>query len=81
MIKLTNVNKYFYHKKQNELHVLKNINLSFNDKGLIVILGESGSGKSTLLNIIGGLDKPTNGSLIFNDHEFTSYESSKWDQL
>jgi ABC-type lipoprotein export system ATPase subunit len=81
MIKLNNINKYFYHKKPNQLHVLKNIDLTFKDKGLVVILGESGSGKSTLLNIIGGLDSPTIGSVVFEDYTFNKYVSHKWDQF
>ena len=46
--------------------VLKDINLKLPQSSLIVILGKSGSGKSTLLNIIGGIDKPTSGGVIFS---------------
>ena len=38
---------------------------------LVVLLGPSGSGKSTLLNILGGLDVPTSGSVIYKDHNLT----------
>jgi putative ABC transport system ATP-binding protein len=39
---------------------------------LVVLLGPSGSGKSTLLNILGGLDTPTSGSVIYQDHNLTT---------
>ena len=40
----------------------------------IVVLGPSGSGKSTLLSLLGGLDRPTAGSISFRDHELTSFD-------
>lgn len=59
--------KYNGSKKE----VLKNINLVFDSKGLVTILGSSGCGKSTLLNIIGLIDKPTSGSIYFNGKDIT----------
>ena len=56
MITLKNINKYYNKGKSNEIHVLNEINLSFDDLGLTTILGPSGSGKSTLLHVVGGLD-------------------------
>ena len=56
MIEINNIRKKF-----NDNYVLKNINLAFPNKGMIIIEGESGSGKSTLLNIIGGLILPSDG--------------------
>ena len=56
MITLKNINKSY-----NNTKVLKNINLTLPDKGLICILGASGSGKSTLLNIIGKIEVPDKG--------------------
>src|SRR6476660_252937 len=38
----------------------------------VVLLGPSGSGKSTLLNILGGLDLPTSGEVIYQDHNLTT---------
>ena len=60
MITLKNINKSY-----NNTKVLKNINLTLPDKGLICILGASGSGKSTLLNIIGKIEVPDKGEVYF----------------
>ena len=42
----------------------------------VVLLGPSGSGKSTLLNILGGLDVPTSGSVVYKDHNLTAADDS-----
>ncbi|MGB3959802.1 MAG: ATP-binding cassette domain-containing protein, partial [bacterium] len=43
------------------VHALRGVDLTLHDGELVVVLGPSGSGKSTLLNIIGGMDKPSEG--------------------
>lgn len=48
--------------------VLDNISLSIPDGQFVAIMGPSGSGKTTLLHIISGLDRPTNGTVLFDDH-------------
>jgi len=62
IIELNNVNK-IYKTKVEEIHVLKDVNLSFGKGDFASIQGKSGSGKTTLLNILGLLDIPTNGEL------------------
>ena len=52
-------------KKCNNISLLRNINLSFPNKGMYFLTGKNGSGKSTLLSIIGGLNKPSNGEIYF----------------
>ena len=82
MYRLVNVSKS-YGKGSNAVNVLKEVNLSFPQTGLVSILGKSGSGKSTLLNIITGLDKPTGGKIYFlnrdlnklNGREKKNYQS------
>lgn len=54
-----------------EVHALRSIDLDLYEGELVVILGTSGSGKSTLLNIMGGLDVPTTGTVIYRDHVLT----------
>nr|WP_210312521.1 ABC transporter ATP-binding protein [Rhizobium giardinii] len=52
-----------------EVHALRGVDVDLRDGELVVLLGPSGSGKSTLLNILGGLDRPTSGSVVFRDRE------------
>ncbi len=59
------VKKYFV-GKPNELEILHGIDITVNEGEFVSIVGESGSGKSTLMNIIGALDKPTDGSYVLN---------------
>src|SRR5689334_21097339 len=53
------------------LRVLRGLNLSVSRGSLIALYGPSGSGKTTLLNLIGALDKPTGGSILFNGQDIT----------
>jgi putative ABC transport system ATP-binding protein len=54
-----------------QVHALRETDLTLYAGELVVILGPSGSGKSTLLNILGGLDAPTAGDVIFKDHQLS----------
>ena len=81
MIKITNLNKYFYRRKSNQIHVINSANISFPETGLVTILGESGSGKTTLLNVIGGLDNFHSGSIEYDDVKLSKYSSSKIDRI
>ncbi|MCQ2792704.1 MAG: ABC transporter ATP-binding protein, partial [Bacilli bacterium] len=73
MYKLVNVSK-IYGKGHNSVNVLKNVNLTFPNRGLVSILGKSGSGKSTLLNILTGLDAPTNGTIYFQNKNLSKFK-------
>ncbi|MGP1958710.1 MAG: lipoprotein-releasing ABC transporter ATP-binding protein LolD [Arsenophonus sp. NC-CH8-MAG3] len=57
-------------------NVLKNISLSINKSEMTAILGSSGSGKSTLLHLLGGLDTPSSGDIIFNGKKITILSSN-----
>jgi putative ABC transport system ATP-binding protein len=54
-----------------EVQALRSVDLDLYEGELVVLLGPSGSGKSTLLNILGGLDAPTSGDVVFRDHVLT----------
>ena len=53
------------------VQALRGVDLELPERELVVLLGASGSGKSTLLNILGGLDRPTEGRLFFRGSELT----------
>jgi putative ABC transport system ATP-binding protein len=54
-----------------EVHALQDVTLTLPGREFVVLLGPSGSGKSTLLNILGGLDVPTSGRVLYGNHELT----------
>ena len=64
-LRLNNISKHFNTDKK--IKVLKNLSYSFNKGKMYSLMGPSGSGKSTLLNLISLIDKPTLGSIKFNN--------------
>lgn len=81
MVKLEHVNKYFNRRRKNEIHVVNDTSLSFEDKGLVALLGPSGCGKTTLLNVIGGLDKVNKGKVYINGQRITRRSAGKIDKI
>ena len=80
MIKVTNLNKYYNKKKNNEIHVINDVSLTLPDTGLITFFGASGSGKTTLLNVIGGLDKAS-GIIQYDNDTIKNYRLTKVDKI
>ncbi|MBR5564538.1 MAG: ABC transporter ATP-binding protein [Roseburia sp.] len=66
MLHLSGIIKRFYIGKPNELQILNGINLDVNEGEFVSIVGASGSGKTTLMNMIGLLDRPTEGKYIID---------------
>lgn len=66
MLELRNINKCYIMKNE-RVNALKNINFTFPDKGLFVLMGPSGCGKSSLLNILTGLDSKYEGRVLYNN--------------
>lgn len=79
MLKLKHITKD-YVTKQNTVHVLKGITLNFRECEFVTILGQSGCGKTTLLNIIGGLDRYTDGDIIINGKSTKDFDDRDWDR-
>ncbi|MEE0946071.1 MAG: ATP-binding cassette domain-containing protein [Acutalibacteraceae bacterium] len=78
MLQLKNIKKDYITGNQT-VNALKGINLTFRKSEFVSILGPSGCGKTTMLNIIGGLDKYSDGDLIINDRSTTNYNDREWD--
>ena len=66
IIEMSNIIKRYYIGQPNELQILNGISLTVHEGEFVAIVGASGSGKSTLMNMIGALDKPTEGSYLLN---------------
>ncbi len=71
VLSLRDITKSFG-KDETKVQVLRGVNLDIREGEFLVILGESGCGKSTLLNIIGGMDRPTSGSVIFDGKDYAN---------
>jgi putative ABC transport system ATP-binding protein len=76
LIKLNNVSKIY---KDNSVPVqaLKDVSLEIEKEEFTAIVGPSGSGKTTLLNVIGGLDKPTSGTIIVDGTDISTYKTNE----
>ena len=74
MIKLQDVNKYFFKGEPREVHALRDINLSIEVGEFTLFGGPSGCGKTTLLNIIGALDSCDSGKIYLQDKEISSLD-------
>lgn len=71
IIDMQGIVKRYYIGKPNELEILHGIDLQVYPGEFVAIVGESGSGKSTLMNIIGALDRPTEGGYTLDGVDIT----------
>lgn len=78
MLKLKNITKN-YVTLDNTVTALKNVSLNFRRSEFVSVLGPSGCGKTTLLNIIGGLDRYTDGDIVINGKSTKDYKDKDWD--
>ncbi len=65
-----------YHMGEIEVHALRGVDLALLESEFIVLLGPSGSGKSTFLNILGGLDLPTSGRVVYRGQDLTAADEA-----
>lgn len=66
-----------YGEGETKIHALKDINVLMEEGKLTVILGPSGAGKSTMLNVLGGLDRIDEGTIIVNQRDITTYSDAQ----
>jgi putative ABC transport system ATP-binding protein len=76
LMKVDNVSK-IYEMGEVTVTATKNVTLELYEGEFVVILGASGSGKSTLLNILGGMDVPTEGTVVMKGEDITKYNDRK----
>lgn len=76
MIKTQNLTKT-YGKGEGKVTALGGVDITIGDGEMVAIIGKSGSGKSTLLNLLGGLDKATEGKVFYNDTDLSTLNDTK----
>ena len=72
VISMRNIIKRYYIGQPNELQILNGIDLDVTEGEFLAIVGQSGSGKSTLMNMIGALDRPTEGTYFLNGQDIST---------
>ena len=77
MIKLENVQKYFYRGEPREIHALRDINLTIEDGEFTLFNGPSGCGKTTLLNAIGALDDVDSGKVYLDNRDIAALDENE----
>ena len=80
-IKTVNLTKNYMLPHNQEVKVLKGINISVNSGEKIALTGPSGAGKSTLIHILGLMDKPTSGQVLIDGENITNFSSVKLAQM
>ncbi|WP_069131348.1 ABC transporter ATP-binding protein [Rhodohalobacter halophilus] len=78
VLRCENIHKKFKSESGAEdLHILRGIDLTLKSSEMVSIVGSSGSGKSTLLHILGGLDRPNEGNVFWNDESIYDHKPDK----
>jgi len=78
---MNNIIKRYYIGQPNELQILNGISLNIYEGEFVAIVGASGSGKSTLMNMIGALDKPTEGSYFLNGVDISKLSDKQLSEI
>lgn len=78
---MRDIYKRYYIGKPNELQILNGISLDVKKGEFLAIVGPSGSGKSTLMNIIGALDRPTEGTYLLNGTDISTLDDAELSRI
>ena len=79
MLTLVDIKKNYIMKNQDPVRALRGVSVAFRRNEFVAVLGPSGCGKTTLLNIIGGLDRYSEGDLIIKEKSTKNYSDNDWD--
>ncbi len=72
LLQVQDLHKSFFEGGE-EIHVLRGLDLELREGGMLAIVGESGVGKSTLLHILGTLDRPSSGQVIYRGRDLSAF--------
>lgn len=81
IISMRDIIKRYYIGQPNELQILNGISIDVHEGEFVSIVGASGSGKSTLMNIIGALDRPTEGTYHLNGRDISSLDDRELSRI
>ncbi len=81
VIEMRNIIKRYYIGQPNELQILNGISLDIHEHEFVAIVGQSGSGKSTLMNMIGALDRPTEGTYLLNGVDISTLDDQELSRI
>ena len=81
VISMRNIIKRYYIGQPNELQILNGIDLDVTEGEFLAIVGQSGSGKSTLMNMIGALDRPTEGTYFLNGQDISTLDDAELSRI
>ncbi len=77
ILEAKNIKKWYSTGDQSRLDVLKGVSLSFAQGEIVAVVGQSGAGKSTLVHLLGLLDKPSEGEILFEGKNVTQYNDEQ----
>ena len=81
MIKVTNLHKYYNKGQNNEIHAVDDTSTTASPRPVLSAFWDRRAAEDDALNIIGGLDKPSKGTVAFKDKEMRGYRSRPWDLI